>query len=183
MLSWNALSKWRVWHPCGGIAAVYDKCHGRESRASGRFDDGDSLMANLSIGEKFERVVTFDEAGARAFATLVGDFNPAHHDEDFAAKSRFGGLIISGTQSVAILMAMTATILSAKGSALGLEYHFRFRKAVRMGETVTMAWVVTEITPKPGLGDIVTFEASLTVHSTGDVAVSGTGKCVLLKED
>jgi len=139
-------------------------------------------MGAVSVGEKFERVVTFDEAGARAFATLVGDFNPAHHDEDFAAKSRFGGLIISGTQSVAFLMAMTATFLSARGSALGLEYNFRFRKAVRMGETVNMSWVVTDVALKPGLGDIVAFDAALTLASTGELAVSGTGKCVLLKE-
>jgi acyl dehydratase len=139
-------------------------------------------MASIAIGETFERVVTFDAAGARAFATLVGDFNPAHHDEDFAAKSRFGGLIISGTQSTAMLMAMTATFLSAKGAALGLEYSFRFRKAIRMGETVTMHWVVTDITPKQGLGDIVTFEARLTLADSGALAVSGTGKCVLLAE-
>jgi acyl dehydratase len=138
-------------------------------------------MAGVSIGETFERIVTFDEAGAKHFATLVGDFNPAHHDEEFAAKSRFGGLIISGTQPTALLMAMTATFLSAKGAALGLEYTFRFRKAIRMGETVTMHWVVTDITPKPGLGDIVAFEARLTL-GRGELAVSGTGKCVLLND-
>jgi len=139
-------------------------------------------MAGVVVGETFERVVTFDEEGARHFAALVGDFNPAHHDDDFAAKSRFGGLIISGTQSTAMLMAMTATFLSAKGAALGLEYSFRFRKAIRMGETVNMHWVVTKITPKPGLGDIVAFEARLTFAESGELAVSGTGKCVLLAE-
>jgi acyl dehydratase len=138
-------------------------------------------MGTVSVGETFERVVTFDEEGARAFATLVGDFNPAHHDEDFAAKSRFGGLIISGTQSVAFLMAMTATFLSERGAALGLEYNFRFRKGVRMGETVNMSWVVTDVIPKPGLGDIVVFDAALTILATGELAVSGTGKCALLE--
>jgi hypothetical protein len=64
---------------------------------------------------------------------------------------------------------------------LGLEYNFRFRKAIRMGETVNMHWVVTEIVPKPGLGDIVTFEARLTLAG-GELAVTGTGKCVLLAE-
>jgi acyl dehydratase len=140
-------------------------------------------MANFHIGEIFERVVTFDEAGAKAFALLVGDHNPIHHDEGFAAQSRFGGLIISGTQSVAYLMAMTATFVSARGAALGLEYGFRFRKGVRMGETVKLAWVVTDVTAKPGLGDIVSFDASLTVLSSGDVAVTGWGKCAVVKEN
>jgi len=141
-----------------------------------------NFHAKFQVGEIFERVVTFDEAGARAFARLVGDENPIHHDEVFAAQSRFGGLIISGTQSVAYLMAMTATFVSARGAALGLEYGFRFRKGVRMGETVKLSWVVTDITPKPGLGDIVSFDASLTVLSSGDVAVTGWGKCALVKE-
>jgi len=139
-------------------------------------------MPNIHVGEIFERVVTFDEEGARAFARLVGDFNPIHHDEDFAAKSRFGGLIISGTQSVAYLMAMTATFVSERGPALGLEYNFRFRKGVRMGETVKLAWVVTDVTTKAGLGEIVTFDASLTVLSSGEVAVTGWGKCALVGE-
>ncbi len=137
-------------------------------------------MGRVKIGEVFERTVTFDEAGARSFAMLVGDLNPIHHDAEFAAASRFGGLIISGTQSVALLMAMTATFLSARGAALGLDYDFRFRKGVRMGETCRLAWVVSDVTAKPGLGEIVSFEASMTMLSSGDVAVSGRGKCVLL---
>jgi len=137
-------------------------------------------MGRVAVGEVFERTITFDEAGARAFATLVGDFNPIHHDKDFAAASRFGGLIISGTQSVALLMAMTATFLSARGAALGLDYQFRFRKGVRMGETCHLKWIVTEILQKPGLGEIVSFDASMTIMSCGEVAVSGTGKCALV---
>jgi len=137
-------------------------------------------MPNVFVGERFERVVTFDEAGARAFATLVGDFNPLHHDAEMAAQSRFGGLIISGTQSVAMLMAMTATFLSARGAALGLDYDFRFLKGIRMGETARMEWVVTSVTPKSKLGHIVAFDAALTLLSNGEVAVSGTGRCALL---
>jgi acyl dehydratase len=139
-----------------------------------------TLMAKVAVGEVFEREVTFDEAGARAFAMLVGDFNPVHHDEDFAKQRNFGGLIISGTQSVAMMMAMTATFLSARGPALGLEYNFRFRKPVRMGETVKMSWVVTAVTPKPSLGQIVAFDAALTILATGEAAVTGSGTCALL---
>jgi acyl dehydratase len=137
-------------------------------------------MGRVAVGEVFEKTMTFDEDGARAFATLVGDLNPIHHDAAFAAASRFGGLIISGTQSVAVLMAMTATFLSARGAALGLDYQFRFRKGVRMGETCHLAWTVTEVTPKTGLGEIVSFDAAMTIVASGEVAVSGTGKCVLL---
>jgi acyl dehydratase len=140
-------------------------------------------MAGVSVGEIFERIVTFDEKGSREFAVLVGDFNPLHHDDAFAKNSRFGGLIISGTQSVAMMMAMTATFLSERGHALGLDYSFRFRKGVRMGETVRMRWVVTKVEAKPGLGEIVSFDAALTILSTAELAVSGTGKCALLEAE
>jgi acyl dehydratase len=47
-------------------------------------------MNVVKFGEEFERIVIFDAAGAKAFTALVGDFNPMHHDEDFAATTRFG---------------------------------------------------------------------------------------------
>jgi len=139
-------------------------------------------MTAVRIGERFTRTVTFDEAGARAFASLVGDFNPAHHDETSVTAKRFGGLIISGTQSTAMMMAMTATHLAEKGVVLGLEFNFQFKKAVRMGETAELAWVVTKMTAKPGLGDIVEMDGVLVLQSTGEVAVTGRGKGVLLYE-
>lgn len=137
-------------------------------------------MTAVRVGERFTRIVTFDVAEARAFANLVEDFNPAHHDETYVTVERFGGLIISGTQSTALMMAMTATFLSAKGVVLGLEYGFRFNKAIRMGETVELAWVINKVTPKPGLGDIVEMAGEAVLQATGEVAVSGTGKGVLL---
>jgi acyl dehydratase len=112
----------------------------------------------------------------------VGDLNPAHHDEDYVTAKRFGGLIISGTQSTAMMMAMTATFLAGKGVVLGLEFSFQFKKAVLMGETVEMAWVVSAVVPKPGLGDIIEMTGALMLQSTGQVAVTGSGKGVLLYE-
>jgi acyl dehydratase len=172
----------RLVRPCGRIAAIADECHGGESRASGGCRDGESLMTPVRIGERFAKTVTFDEEGARAFATLVGDFNPAHHDETSVTARRFGGLIISGTQSTAMMMAMTASFLAEKGQVLGLDFSFSFKKAVRMGETGEMAWVVTAVTPKPRLGDIVEMEGQLVIQTTGAVAVTGKGSGVLLYE-
>ncbi|HQT68062.1 MAG: hypothetical protein B7Z78_05380 [Rhodospirillales bacterium 20-60-12] len=137
-------------------------------------------MGSVSVGERFDRVVTFDELGARAFAALVGDFNPLHHDEDLATASRFGGLIISGTQSSAMMLAMTATFFADRGNAVGLDFGFKFRKAIRMGETVRMEWVVTAVTPKAGLGDIIELEGTLTLLSSNEVALTGHSKAAML---
>jgi acyl dehydratase len=133
-------------------------------------------------GAQFERIVTLDEPSARAFATLVGDLNPIHHDQVFAETSRFGGLIVSGTQTSAMMLAMTATYLSEFGPCLGLDASFKFRRGVRMSEAVRMAWTVTAVTPKPGLGDAVVLDGVLTVISTGERAVTGTATGVLLRQ-
>ncbi len=143
---------------------------------------GESFMASVMVGERFAKDVTFEEAAARAFAALVGDFNPAHHDEDFAKQGRFGRLIVCGPQTTGMMMAMTATFLAGKGAPLGLDFQFRFLKAVPMGVSATMEWEVVSVTPKPGLGEIVEMEGTLTLHPTGEVAVSGVGKAVVLEE-
>lgn len=135
----------------------------------------------VTPGARFERVVTFDEASARAFATLVGDLNPFHHDPAFAQASRFGGLIVSGTQTTAMMLAMTATYLSRYGPSLGLRSEFKFRRGVPMGETVRMGWTIVSVTPKPRLGDLVSLEGGMVMISTGELAVSGTSTAVLLR--
>lgn len=136
----------------------------------------------VTPGAKFERVVTLDEQSARAFATLAGDFNPIHHDQAFAETSRFGGLIVSGTQTTAMMLAMTATYLCAYGPCLGLNASFKFRRGIRMGETVRMAWTVTAVTPKSRMGDLVVLDGILTVISTGEIAVTGTSTGILLHQ-
>ena len=134
----------------------------------------------VTVGAEFERVMTLDEAAARAFANSVGDLNPIHHDEAFARTSRFGGLIVSGTQTTALMLAMTATYLAAFGPCLGLDAQFRFRRGIRMGETVRMVWRVVSVTPKAGLGDLIKMAGTLTVVATNEVALTGTSTGVLL---
>jgi acyl dehydratase len=49
----------------------------------------------------------------------VGDTNPIHHDPEFAASSRYGRLIASGTHATALLLGLTASYFSKKGSMIG----------------------------------------------------------------
>ena len=140
-----------------------------------------STVSNIVMpGAQFERIVTFDEAAARAFATMAGDFNPVHHDRNFAETSRFGGLIVSGTQTTAMMLGMTATFLAQFGPCVGLDAQFRFRRAVPMGETVRMAWRVTSVEDKPRLGRLVAMEGDLTLAS-GVVALTATSTAALLE--
>ncbi|MGH7756512.1 MAG: MaoC family dehydratase, partial [Vulcanimicrobiaceae bacterium] len=95
---------------------------------------GDGPLA--TVGERFDQSVTFTRDSIVAFATAVADFNPMHHDEVYAAGTRFGGLIASGTQTMSIFAAMVPTHFARAGSAkiggVGLEFSFRLLEAVRV---------------------------------------------------
>lgn len=133
----------------------------------------------VRIGTSFEAEHVFETKASQAFALLVGDTNPMHHDEAAASASRFGGLIVSGTETTARMMGLTAAHFSALGETVGLEFNFKFRRAVPMGTRAVIRWTVSDITHKPGLGTIATCTGTLTLEN-GVVAVEGISKGVLL---
>ena len=118
-----------------------------------------AMTARATVGEQFARRVTFDARSIREFATASGDFNPLHHDEAFASRSAFGGLIASGTHVSALLMGLTATHFSQRFAPLGLEFTLRFVRAVRAGTTLELRWTLVGLTPKASLrGDLAKLE-------------------------
>jgi acyl dehydratase len=127
------------------------------------------------VGESFESSVTVDADSVRDFAAACGDFNPLHHDEAVAARSRFGGLIAAGPHTASLLMARTATHFSQRAQPLGLEFNVRFNKAVRAGDTLRLRWTVTDVAPKPSLGgEFVTLHGEA-INQAGEVVLSSVG--------
>lgn len=138
-----------------------------------------AVQPPVRVGDRFEREVTLDEASIAAFATAAGDANPLHHDREVAARSRFGGLIASGPQTSSLLLGLCATWFTARGESVGLEFTFRFRKAVRTGESLHLAWHIVAIEPKPSLkGDLVSIEGRA-INSAGDVVLESRGLVLL----
>ena len=97
------------------------------------------------IGEIFSETLTMTPEEAKTFSRAARDLNPLHLDEDFAAKSRYGRLIISGTQAGAHLMALPATYFRTRGETVGLDFSIRFHKPIYADETITLIWEVTEV--------------------------------------
>lgn len=121
-------------------------------------------MALPEIGARIERTLVLDPETIRAGADLVGDANPLHHDADYAARSRFGGLIASGAHTAALLAGlMTQGIggpLSGGPGAVGVEYQVRFVAPVRAGQSLIMQWTVTAHEPRRS-GTLVRLEGSI----------------------
>ncbi len=50
----------------------------------------------LFVGQKTARSITLTAGHVKTFAALTGDYNPLHFDESFAARTKFGRLVVQG---------------------------------------------------------------------------------------
>jgi len=106
--------------------------------------------------ERFSSTIRLTPEIASAFAYSAGDENPIHHDARYAAHTRFGRPIASGTQTTAHLMALTAAHFSKTGAMVGLEFWFRFKKPVYADEVINIEWLVVQVKENARLGgDVV----------------------------
>ena len=134
----------------------------------------------ITIGETARRVKTITEADIRAFATMAEDFNPLHHDAEFASASRFGGLIAAGPHYTSLLLGLLASHLSQHGPQVGVECSVIFVKPVRPGDTIDFSWVVRTIEPK-SRGDIVSLDGLIT-NQNGDTVLTAASKIFAIKD-
>ena len=104
-----------------------------------RFED-------LRTGQSATHSKTVTEADVVLFAGVTGDFNPAHVDQVYAAKSRFGGRIAHGMLSAGFISAALAMRLPGPGT-IYLSQSLRFLRPVRIGDTVTARVEVAELFP------------------------------------
>ena len=106
--------------------------------------------------ERFSSEVTLTPALVSTYAQGVGDTNPVHHDAVFAAATRYGRPIASGTHTTALLLGLTASHYSRSASMVGLEFWVRFRRPIFADETIRLEWLVVRVTPNGKLGgDVV----------------------------
>ncbi|HLG85644.1 MAG TPA: MaoC family dehydratase [Alphaproteobacteria bacterium] len=135
----------------------------------------------MKVGDTFSKEVHFDAAGISAFARSTGDMNPLHHNPALAAKSRFGGIIASGSHVSALLLGMLAGWFADKPENVGLDFAIRFKAPVRDGDTVTMRWRIASIEPKASLkGDIVRAEGEA-ARADGVVAATATAAAAVFR--
>lgn len=106
------------------------------------------------------------------FTAISGDRNPLHYDAEAAAASRFGGIVVQGGVTTAILNAVVAEELPGPGSVF-LQLDVAFKAPVRPGDVITGAGEVTAAREdKP-----ITTLAVRVTRDDGVVAVEGTAVC------
>jgi acyl dehydratase len=114
-----------------------------------------------------------------AYAHAAGDTNPVHHDQAFAASTRYGRLIASGTHTTALLLGLTASHFSQKGAMVGLEFWVRFRRPIYADETIRLEWLVVKVTPNAKLrGEIVELRGRITGQD-GQTSLGARGRVLV----
>ena len=121
----------------------------------------------------------FDEDGIIAYAKMAGDMNALHHDLAAASASRFNGLIACGSHMSGVLMGFGASIVSLDHLAVGLEFSFKFERAIPAGTDTVLNWTVRSVQPHAKLGGTVLEMDGPITGLDGIRYVSSTGRAVV----
>jgi acyl dehydratase len=106
------------------------------------------------------------------FTEISGDRNPLHYDEAAAAATRFGGIVVQGGVTSAILNAVVAEDLPGPGTVF-LHCDWSFRAPVRPGDTITGSVEVVSVRrDKP-----ITKLATKVLRHDGTVVLDGEALC------
>lgn len=105
----------------------------------------------VTVGETFTAAMTITETHLVLAAGLIGDFHPLHVNEQYAAQTRYGGRVLHGVFTSAVMGGPLGNVFAGTGVAY-MEHNCRFRNPVRPGDTITTVWTVAEMTDKPQHG-------------------------------
>ena len=128
-----------------------------------------------AVGETFGGALTVTEAHLVIAAGLFGDFNPLHVDEAFAARSRFGGRVLHGPFTAALMSAPAGMYFHSTAIAY-LQQDTRFLAPVRPGDTLRTTWTIVGRVDKPAQdGGILELEARCE-NQDGVLVAQASGK-------
>lgn len=106
------------------------------------------------------------------FAQITGDRNPLHFDEEFAAGTKFGRLVVQGGLTTGLLHALVAMDMPGPGTVF-LSQNWKFTAPVFIGDTISATAEVLGVhDTKP-----VTQLAIAVTRDGGEVVLDGEAWC------
>jgi acyl dehydratase len=134
--------------------------------------------SEFKVGDRFGSTVVISPEHLSVGAGLIGDFNPLHVDAEFAARSRFGGRVLHGVMTSALMSAPFGNL--AAGTAIGyLEHNARFFAPVAAGDTLHIEWSVSELLPKPAKGGGIVIADCEARNQRGELVATAVGKMLI----
>lgn len=91
---------------------------------------------NLTVGQIATRTLTITPEMVEMYAQITGDYNPLHFDEEFAAGTPFGRLVVQGGITAGILNALVAEDLPGPGTVF-MSQQLEYTAPVFIGDTIT----------------------------------------------
>ncbi|MCK9990131.1 MAG: MaoC family dehydratase [Rugosibacter sp.] len=102
---------------------------------------------DLTVGMTATFAKTITEADIVLFASVSGDNNAMHINEEFAQTTQFKGRIAHGMLSASVISAAIAGRLPGPGT-IYLSQNLRFKAPVRPGDTVHAIVTIKELLPE-----------------------------------
>ena len=130
---------------------------------------------NVTVGQRASRSLTLTSEHVKTFAQLTGDYNPLHFDPEFAARTKFGKLVVQGGLTTGLLHALVAMDLPGPGSVF-LSQNWKFTAPVYIGDTITAeAEIVSVHESKP----VCQLKVKV-ARQTGETVLEGEAWCYRL---
>jgi acyl dehydratase len=124
------------------------------------------------VGQTARRSRKVTSRDIELFTEMSGDRNPLHYDEAIAKATRFGGIVVQGGVTSAILNAVVAEDLPGPGTVF-LQTHWSFKAPVRPGDTITGEVEVTKARADKPITEIRT----RVLLEDGTVVLEGDAVC------
>jgi len=125
-----------------------------------------------AVGQKAQRSRLVTSRDIELFTEISGDRNPLHYDEELAWNTRFGGIVVQGGITSAILNAVVAENLPGPGTVF-LQVNWSFKAPVRPGDTITGEVEVTKVREDKPITELLT----RVLLADGSVVLEGNAVC------
>ena len=104
----------------------------------------------LKVGDTTSFTKTVSESDVYQFAGITGDFSPNHVNKAYMKKSSYGRLMAHGALIVGFMSTVSTQIIAhsreSEETPVSVGYDkVRFLKPVFLGDTITVAYTVSEI--------------------------------------
>jgi phosphate acetyltransferase len=125
----------------------------------------------IEIGESATLTRVLSRPDIELFAVMSGDVNPAHLDEEYAHSDVFHEIVAHGMWGGALISTLLGTKLPGPGT-IYLEQTLRFRRPVKIGDTVTVSVTATA---KDAERHRISFDCRC-VNQRGETVIEGLAK-------
>ena len=127
-------------------------------------------IEDFKIGDEFTKTYQVDNEMVRKFAEISGDWNPVHHDAEFAKGTVFKRQIAHGMISVAQFSGIFGMDMPGLG-AIWTQQNAKFLAPVYLDLPYTAKVVVEEVDPEK---NTVVFETTC-LDADGNLVLTGKG--------